>query len=140
MGVVEDLVAFFGAKVLLDEEKAAFKKRMWGAFRIPLVKKDMSTHGALWSRYAFPDGVVELDEVGLDRAARGFVFVDGKGKAGCVFRACWGRFVEFLNEREDGLFPAVYFVDEGLSVCVGENGERGSMKPVFVYVGLGALV
>lgn len=92
MGVVEDLVAFFGAKVLLDEEKAAFKKRMWGAFRIPLVKKDMSTHGALWSRYAFSDGVVELDEVGLDRAARGFVFVDGKGEGRMCFSCVLGAF------------------------------------------------
>lgn len=128
------LVSHFGLQV---EQRLALEIRseIFEAFRRPYLKNEMCTHGALWSQYACPQMKLTLDDGCLEKDTEGYVFVEKRGREVHVFRTALHGFIEYLEHRDDGLFPAVYFVDVDLSVCICETGERGSMRPIWLYIG-----
>lgn len=126
---------FFGTA--LENNKAInIRNEIFALFRKPFVKKDITTHGSLWLQYASPDGIITACDINIDKNIQGYVFVEGKKKEMRVFLSTLKQVFDYLESREDGLFPAIYFVDEKLTFCFGENGERGSMKPIYIYKGL----
>lgn len=129
------LFDFFGAAIE-DGNAMKIRNNIFDLFRNPYVKKDMSTHGPLWNQYVSPDGIMITGDIHFDENILGYVFVDGKKKEMRVFSSTLRQFFDYLENREDGLFPAVYFIDENYTFCLGENGERGSMKPIYIYKGL----
>lgn len=131
----QDLTDFFGIDTL-DKNVVEFKKNILASFRKPFIKKDITTHGPLWNQYVAPNGIVDINEIILDKNTQGYIFVDGQGKDIYIFHTSWEKFANYLQYRRDGLYPAIYFIDENFTSCFGENGERGSMKPVYIYIGL----
>lgn len=126
---------FFGTAI---EYNKAMKIRneIYDLFRKSYVKKDMTTHGSLWNQYISPGGIIATCDIHIDKNIQGYVFVEGKKKGMQVFLSTLKQFLDYLESREDGLFPAIYFIDKKFTFCLGENGERGSMKPIYIYKGL----
>ncbi|BDR57665.1 hypothetical protein XA3_01060 [Xylocopilactobacillus apicola] len=104
-----------------------FRKNILASFRKPFIKKDITTNGPLWNPQ-------RINEIILDKNTQGYIFVDGQDIY--IFHTSWEKFANYLQYRQDGIYPAVYFIDENFTSCFGENGERGSMKPVYIYIGL----
>ncbi len=127
-------ISYFGDPVE-PNDATSIRKDIINAFRKPYLKKDMTTHGSLWNQYSFPQGTITVDHIALDNDISGYMYVEGKGKDEVIFLATLSQFIDYLNGREDGLFPAVYFVDRECTMCLCENGERGAMKPVYLYQG-----
>lgn len=67
---------------------------------------------------------------------KGFILVEGKKKNVRVFASTLGLFLDYLENREDGVFAAIYFVDKKFNFCFGENGERGSNEANISLTGL----
>ncbi|MCX2890620.1 MULTISPECIES: hypothetical protein [unclassified Pseudomonas] len=132
--LIPEFVKCFGP-VVLHDETVRVRNIIFAAFRRPYVKGDINTHGPLWAQYASPQGVLVMSELDIDKDTRGYIFVEGRGNGFKVFCSSLGRFLDFLVDREDGVFPAMYFVDENFVFCLCENGERGSMRPIYFYRG-----
>ncbi len=71
----------------------------------------------------------------MDIDSSGYIYVEDQGKERSVFLSTLAVFINDLNSRDDGLFPAIYFVNHDWTICLCENGERGSMKPIYLYKG-----
>lgn len=128
-------IKYFGAAI--DQNDAVkLRNDIFDAFRKPYAKSDMTTHGPLWNQYAFPQNTVTVCDLNIDKDIHGYIFVEGKGKKMCVFLSTFRKFIDYLENRSDGLYPAIYFIDNELTVCFCENGERGSMKPIYLYKGI----
>ncbi len=127
-------ISYFGAP-MKPNDAISIKTDIMNAFRKPYFKNDMTTHGPLWNQYSFPQGTITVGDIELDNDISGYMYVEGKGKDGVIFLTTWSQFVNYLDGRDDGLFPAIYFVNSEWTVCLCENGERGSMKPIYLYKG-----
>lgn len=118
---------------LSADQSRTVKKRIFDAFRNPFNRRDITTHGQLWNQYASPQGTAYLQDIALDDHLPGFILIEKKNAD--LFSATFGDFKQMLECSEDGLYPATYFVDEQMMLCLGENGERGTMKPIYIYIG-----
>ena len=119
-------IRYFGAP-MKPNDAISIKKDIMNAFRKPYFKNDMTTHGSLWNQYSFPQDTITVDHIALDDDIPGYMYVEGKGKDEVIFLATLSQFIDYLNSRDDGLFPAVYFVDLECTMCLCENGERGAI-------------
>ena len=130
---ISTLKDFLGPAI--EQEKGRkIRKDIMDNFRLPYIKKDMTSHGPLWSQHSCPQGVITVCDLNLQENVSGYIFAECKGKEVCIFDAALIDFIKYLENREDGLFPAVYFVNNTLAFCLCENGERGSMKPIYLYL------
>lgn len=126
---------FFGTNI--EHDKAIeIRKVIIHTFRKPFIKKDIKTHGPLWNQYIAPKGAIDITNLDTDKNIQGYVLVDGKGKNMYLFLSSLKNFLSYLENRNDGLFPAIYFVNKDFTFCLGENGERGTMQPIYVYKGV----
>jgi len=129
---ISALVDFFGSAI--EQGKALeIKKNIIAKFRRPYVKKDMNTHGPLWSQYYSPQGIITSSDINPEVNVPGYIYAESKAKEAFVFKTTLNDFIKYLESREDGLYPAVYFVNDSFTFCLCENGERGSMKPIYLY-------
>ncbi|MWP61198.1 hypothetical protein [Gilliamella sp. Pas-s25] len=121
----------------IENNKAVeIRKAIIHNFRKPFIKKDMQTHGPLWNQYMAPQGAMDIRHLDIDINIQGYILVDGKGKNMQLYLSSLKNFLSYLENRRDGLFPATYFVNKDFTFCLGENGERGTMKPIYVYKGI----
>jgi len=130
-----DFASLKKIRVVEQKEAMSIRKDIIHMFRKPYLKHDMTTHGPLWNQYSFPQETITICDLELEQDSSGYIYVEGKGKNFYVFSSTLSTFIQYLQSREDGLFPAIYFVDREYTMCLCENGERGSMKPVYLYRG-----
>ncbi|MCN9010669.1 hypothetical protein MLP03_22905 [Escherichia coli] len=128
-------ISYFGSAI--DQNDAVnVRKDIFDTFRKPYVKSDMATHGPLWNQYVSPQNTMATCDLNIDKDIHGYIFVEDKGKKTCVFLSTFRKFIDYLENRDDGLYPAIYFIDNEFTVCFCDNGERGSMKPIYLYKGI----
>ncbi|MEL7630297.1 hypothetical protein AAGW04_15035 [Pectobacterium aroidearum] len=130
-----ELVEFFGP-VVEHGDAIKIRKKVFDCFRKPYVKNDIKTHGSLWSQFSYFDGVISISDISEGENSNGYVFVEQKGKSPVLFFSSLNKFISYLESRADGLFPAIYFIDDGFNFCLCENGEMGAMRPIFIYKGI----
>jgi hypothetical protein len=125
---------FFGINIKRNKA-IEIRKAIIHNFRKPFIKKDIKTHGPLWSQYIAPQGAIDINNLDIDKNISGYVLIDGKGNNLHLFLSSLEKFLSYLENRNDGIFPPIYFVNKDFTFCLAENGERGSMRPIYVYKG-----
>ncbi|MHA0916679.1 hypothetical protein ACR9H8_18315 [Kosakonia cowanii] len=129
---ISTLKDFFGPAIEQVQGRK-IRKDIMDNFRLPYIKKDMNSHGPLWSQYACPQGVITVCDIKLHENISGYIFAECKSKEVFIYNSTLIDFIKYLESREGGLFPAVYFIKNTLAFCLCESGERGTMKPIYLY-------
>lgn len=133
--LLPELIEIFGP-IIEHGHAIKTREKIFYSFRKPYEKNNIKTHGSLWNQFSYFDGVISISEISENKNLNGYVFIEQKGRSPILFLSNLNKFIQYLENRADGLFPAIYFIDDEFDICLCENGEMGAMKPIFIYKGI----
>ncbi|MDE1461741.1 hypothetical protein [Spartinivicinus poritis] len=118
----------FGLSLPLDETKIVLEK-FKNKFRKEFIKKDISTHGLIWSNFKGAVNWVKLDEIKDFDPDPCYVYIEAR-KRSKLYTRNFLKFREYLLNRDDGRYPAIYVFDINMVECICDTGENGSLSPI----------